>query len=71
MEQIAWPQLMRLGLGVLRLQPDAFWSLTPIELMLLAGVSEQTAPLDRDRFLDLARQFPDDAARKQMELDQE
>jgi len=27
-----WPQMMRLGLGVLRLPPHAFWAMTPVEL---------------------------------------
>jgi uncharacterized phage protein (TIGR02216 family) len=32
-ERIDWDNLMRLGLGVLRLEPDAFWGMTPIELL--------------------------------------
>ncbi len=29
---LAWPELMRLGLGALRLAPDQFWAMTPVEL---------------------------------------
>lgn len=29
---LAWGGLMRLGLGALRLSPDAFWAMTPVEL---------------------------------------
>ena len=32
MTGLDWPGLMRAGLGQLRLTPDAFWRLTPIEL---------------------------------------
>lgn len=31
-EGLAWVALMRLGLGALRLSPDAFWAMTPVEL---------------------------------------
>ena len=30
-ERIDWPGMMRIGLGVLRLSPDVFWSMTPTE----------------------------------------
>ncbi|MEM9145801.1 MAG: rcc01693 family protein [Pseudomonadota bacterium] len=30
---IDWDALMRAGLGRLRLAPDAFWAMTPLELM--------------------------------------
>lgn len=69
MNRIAWPQLMRLGLAELRLPPDTFWSLTPVELMLLAGQGNQPAPLSRSGFRDLAARYPDSAARLQLELD--
>ena len=31
-EALAWTELMRLGLGTLRLSPEVFWSMTPVEL---------------------------------------
>jgi uncharacterized phage protein (TIGR02216 family) len=59
MNRLAWPQLMRLGLSDLGLRPDDFWSLTPVELMLMAGLGETRPCLTRDAFLDLAGRFPD------------
>lgn len=29
---VDWEQLMRLGIGVLRLSPEDFWAMTPVEL---------------------------------------
>ncbi|MEM6738986.1 MAG: rcc01693 family protein [Pseudomonadota bacterium] len=34
---IDWPGLMRIGLGELRLNPSAFWSMTPAEFALASG----------------------------------
>ncbi len=31
-EALAWTELMRLGLGALRLPPEVFWTMTPVEL---------------------------------------
>jgi uncharacterized phage protein (TIGR02216 family) len=31
-EALAWAELMRLGLGALRLPPQVFWAMTPVEL---------------------------------------
>ena len=30
--RVAWAELMRLGLGTLRLPPELFWAMTPVEL---------------------------------------
>lgn len=57
---IAWPELMALGLGRLRLAPEAFWAMTPREFAAAAGVG---APRGRCRRADLLRllaRFPDD-----------
>lgn len=54
-----WPGLMRLGLGRLGLRPDQFWALTPIELIVLAGLDDQPAPCLRARLEELAQAFPD------------
>lgn len=35
--RVDWRGLMRLGLGHLRLSPDAFWSMTPTELGAALG----------------------------------
>lgn len=69
MSRIAWPQLMRLGLTELRLQPDVFWSLTPVELMLLTGCGVTHSALGRQSFLRLAERFPDDPDGSQIEMD--
>jgi uncharacterized phage protein (TIGR02216 family) len=59
-QRFDWPGLLRLGLGQLRLRPDQFWSLTPVELLLLLGVEGGgEAPLGRARLEELVRQFPD------------
>ncbi|MCK8462571.1 phage tail assembly chaperone [Aliiroseovarius sp. S1339] len=54
-----WPGLMRLGLGRLGLRPEQFWALTPIELIVLAGLDDQPAPCLRSRLEELALAFPD------------
>jgi uncharacterized phage protein (TIGR02216 family) len=63
MTGIAWPQLMRLGLADLRLTPEAFWNLTPVELMLMAGLGQGPASPSRADFAALAARFPDRPAR--------
>jgi len=50
---------MRLGLVNLRLSPEVFWSLTPAELMLMAGFDLEGASLSRGGFANLSAQFPD------------
>ena len=54
-----WPALMRLGLRELRLTPRVFWRLTPMELMIMAGLEGQPAPLTRARLEELAARYPD------------
>lgn len=59
MSSIDWAGLMRAGLCELRLTPEAFWKLTPIELKIMLG-AENTAPaLTRARLEELAAAFPD------------
>jgi uncharacterized phage protein (TIGR02216 family) len=53
-----WPALMSLGLGHLRLSPDAFWSMTPREFQ--AALTPYTAdPMTRAALDRLAAQHPD------------
>ncbi len=59
MTRIAWSGLMRLGLVELRLPPEVFWSLTPAELMLMAGLGGERASMTRAGLADLAARFPD------------
>jgi len=61
MSALDWPGLMRAGMRGLGLHPDAFWRLTPVELMLMLGRDGGgDAPLGRDRLAELAAAYPDD-----------
>ena len=42
-----WPLLLRLGVSELKLKPDEFWSLTPIELRIMLGHDLMRSPLSR------------------------
>lgn len=55
-----WPALMCAGLTRLRLRPEEFWRLTPIEFLLLAGYGNATAPTTRETLDRLSRAFPDE-----------
>ncbi len=55
-ERLDWSGLLRLGLGALRLPPDQFWSMTPLELChalegaglrSVAGLALNRSALDR------------------------
>lgn len=62
MTPFPWAEAMRLGLGVLRLPPEAFWKMTPRELAAAAsalGGMAGTPPLKRARLDELARRYPD------------
>ena len=58
-----WDGLMRLGLGALRLPPDQFWAMTPLELCRAlegAGLRPvQGSALDRGALERLMAAFPD------------
>lgn len=64
-EALAWAELMRLGLGVLHLSPEAFWSMTPVELQrALEGAGVLTSGNDgnwmrRSTLERLMSRFPD------------
>ena len=62
MSRIDWPGLLRAGLYELRLTPEAFWRLTPIELKIMLG-AENTAPA-----LTRARQIFFDAEMPQFQV---
>lgn len=59
MNALDWPTLMRGGLARLRLRPDEFWRLTPIEFLLLAGHPGAARATTRDTLERLTRAFPD------------
>jgi uncharacterized phage protein (TIGR02216 family) len=62
--RVAWRSLMRLGLVELGLAPEVFWSLTPAELMFLAGLdASDGAMLTRAGLDGLMARFPDEAGR--------
>jgi uncharacterized phage protein (TIGR02216 family) len=54
-----WPALMRAGLQGLGLAPDAFWRLTPAELLMMLGDAPDVAPLGRRGLEALIARFPD------------
>lgn len=59
--KLDWPALMRAGLCHLRLQPAAFWALTPAELRLMLGDGQGGTPMTREGLATLEAAF---AARK-------
>ena len=62
MNAFPWSEVMRFGLGVLRLPPREFWAMTPRELsaahMGMTGIGAIAAP-DRERLDGLMAAFPD------------
>jgi len=60
MSRFDWPAMMRAGMQGLGLQPDAFWALTPAELMLMLGLENTDGPaLTRARLAELSAAYPD------------
>jgi len=56
-----WKQAIGFGLGVLRLSPQQFWSMTPRELgYAIEAVASRSAPLDRSTLTQLMTRYPDD-----------
>jgi uncharacterized phage protein (TIGR02216 family) len=51
---------MRLGLGTLRLSPEAFWAATPREIAAAFPRQGRTPPA-REAFNTLMQMFPDEA----------
>lgn len=57
---IDWLALMRLGLFQLRLTPEQFWQLTPVELTVMAGGMPGVNPsMTRGLLEELCAEFPD------------
>jgi uncharacterized phage protein (TIGR02216 family) len=59
MSAFDWPVLLQVGLGRLRLTPDRFWALTPVELRLMAGPAKGPPALGRSGLAALMKSFPD------------
>ncbi|MFT6774429.1 MAG: putative phage protein (TIGR02216 family) [Paracoccaceae bacterium] len=62
--RIDWPGLMRVGLGALRLTPEAFWSMTPREFeaactVLGFGAEDGREAMSRSRLDALRARYPD------------
>ena len=61
-EGIDWPGLMRAGLGVLRLPPEAFWAMSPVELYYAlqgAGALPMGQGMNRQGLEALMAAYPD------------
>jgi len=56
---ISWDELMRFGLCDLRLSPEVFWGLTPVELMMMAGQDDAPTAINRTGLEALMCKFPD------------
>lgn len=61
-----WPTLIGFGLGILRLSPQSFWSMTPRELTAAAGGfysagNGSAPPMDPQTLQDLRTRYPDTA----------
>ncbi|MCB1342085.1 MAG: phage tail assembly chaperone [Pseudooceanicola sp.] len=56
--RLDWPGMMRAGIRGLGLAPDAFWRLTPAELLLKLGPLGE-APMNRGRLEALLAAYPD------------
>lgn len=57
---IDWRSLMLFGVGQLGLSPGDFWDLTPVELLLAAGIAPGSSPsMTRNELDALKAQFPD------------
>lgn len=57
---LAWSTLQRLALGKLRLKPDEFWALTPLEFLTMLGLEQGNGVLNRDRLSTLMHAYPDE-----------
>jgi uncharacterized phage protein (TIGR02216 family) len=61
-----WKQAIGIGLGVLRLSPQQFWSMTPRELAYaIEAVTGLSAPLNRGALAQLMTRYPDDVPARQ------
>ncbi|WP_268777974.1 rcc01693 family protein [Sulfitobacter geojensis] len=54
-----WPALMGGGLHGLGLAPAVFWALTPVELQMMLGTSQQKKPMLSDGLAALMAAYPD------------
>jgi uncharacterized phage protein (TIGR02216 family) len=59
-----WDEAMQFGFGVLHLSSDAFWKMTPRELVhaIIGSRGRAAAPITREDFDALMKAFPDNSA---------
>ena len=61
MTPFPWKEAMAFGFGVMRLPPQQFWAMTPLELAYaIEAIHGRSSPLDRETFSELMRKFPDE-----------
>jgi uncharacterized phage protein (TIGR02216 family) len=66
MQPFPWKQAIGFGLGVLRLSPQQFWSMTPRELACaIEAVTGRGAPIERNMLEELMQRYPDDLFTRQ------
>lgn len=59
MSEFNWPALMRAGMHGLRLRPEDFWALTPVELQLMLGAASGAASMNKSGLDALLKAYPD------------
>ncbi|WDR06397.1 phage tail assembly chaperone [Devosia rhodophyticola] len=61
MNAFPWANVMQFGFGVLKLSPEALWTMTPRELAaaMRGGHAIAAGPLGRDELTRLMERFPD------------
>ncbi|MBR9843296.1 MAG: phage tail assembly chaperone [Rhodobacteraceae bacterium] len=59
MNRFDWSALLRAGLYGLRLRPEEFWALTPVELQIMLGQGAAAPSLTRQGLDALLRAYPD------------
>lgn len=64
MTPFPWKQAIGFALGVLRLSPQQFWSMTPRELgYAIEAATGRGPPIDRSTLTELMKEYPDELRR--------
>ena len=58
-EPFAWSGVLHAGLCLLRLEPRAFWALTPAEFAAMTGAFAPAYGLERTRLEQMMAAYPD------------